>query len=137
MGYECDFCHVDHMVRNEECPEQVRELRRLRAEQDAKVLVDQISHFVNGMNHEQMNAFCNALASEHPTLLGQIAKAVAVGVMRRALYNPEWKPFDRVIQKDLCQENLRPGIPNHARHDGRLACYTVIGAELMAHQFHV
>lgn len=114
-----------------------QEQRKYEAEQKAKALVDSLSSFINGVGIVGFDAFATALANEHPTLLGQIAKAVGIGVMRRALYDPEWKPFNSITPKDksLCRDrygDLRN--PQHADHDGRLDCSTVIGAELMARQ---
>jgi hypothetical protein len=112
-------------------------VRQLRDEQEAKELVDRLGRFVNGMSREKADAFATAIANEHPTLLGQIAKFVAVGVMRRATYT-DWNPYDRYERS--CQE----GFPSptgervrHADHDGRLSCETVIGAEQMAKQFYL
>jgi hypothetical protein len=101
----------------------------------ADELVEKLAHFANGMSQEQANALAVALAHTHPTLLGQIAKTVAVGVMRRATRDIRWRPFDGYADADACQEpNLKP---RHAAHDGRLSCDTVIGAELMAHQQYI
>lgn len=129
----CIYCEKQHPMG--ECPVLRAAERKVVAEEAADALVKQLGHFVNGMSHEQADAFATALANEHPTLLGQIAKAVGIGVMRRAVYDPAWKPFDKYERK--C-----PGFgfgpyekkPEHAEHDGRLSCDTVIGAELMAHQ---
>ena len=128
----CIYCHNEH---EGECPLVIAERRKAKAEAEAAELVNHLGHFVNGMSHEQADAFATALANEHPTLLGQIAKSVGIGVMRRATYDPEYKAFAKYERK--C-----PGFgfgpyekkPEHAEHDGRLSCDTVIGAELMAHQ---
>jgi hypothetical protein len=95
-----------------------------------EMLVDQLSHAVNGSRMD-MDEFANQLANEHPTLLGQIAKAVGLAVMRRALYDQSYRSYDDYV--NTCQANLR-GRGRHPVHDGRLDCDTVIGAELMAHQ---
>lgn len=112
------------------------EVRQYEAEQAAQALVDQITRFVNVMGADvERDAFATCLANTHPTLLGQIAKAVGIGVMRRAVRDPEWRPFDKYEQ--TCSngfpspygENVR-----HSGHDGRLDCNTIIGAELLARQ---
>jgi hypothetical protein len=110
-------------------------VRKAKAEEEADALVKQLGKFVNGMSHEQADAFATALANEHPTLLGQIAKAVGIGVMRRAVYDPTRKPFDRYERKCPSEfhDDWGHAIP-HADHDGRLSCATVVGAELMARQ---
>lgn len=113
--------------------------RQLAAEKAVDALSREVNSFSNGWDD-----LGTAFANIHPTLLGQIAKAVAVGVMRRTVRDPEWKPFDRVKDAMLCDEgqtSFRFGteatlvsMPAHAVHDGRLNCTTVIGAELMARQ---
>lgn len=109
--------------------------RQYDAEQKAKKMVDELGHFVNGMHDVEADEFANALANEHPTLLGQIAKAVGIGVMRRARRDPAWKPHDE-IKDQFCayQVDMAGAFARHAAHDGRLDCTTVIGAELMARQ---
>jgi len=129
---DCIYCQKDH---EGECPLVIAETRKAKAEAKATALVEDLSHFVNGMNHEESDAFATALANEHPTLLGQIAKAVGIGVMRRATYDPEYKPFgkyERVCSISF-HDDLGHDVP-HADHDGRLSCATVVGAELMARQ---
>ncbi len=109
--------------------------RRLAEQNEAKDLVAALARMANGMSREQADALSNALAVEHPTLLGQIAKAVAVGVMRRATYDPTYKPYGTYERS--CFGTGDAPKPKHADHDGRLSCDTVIGAELMAHQSFV
>jgi hypothetical protein len=114
------------------------EWRQRDIETTARQWVDQLGHFVNGMQSDQADAFATALANTHPTLLGQIAKAVAIGVMRRTMYDPEWRPWDSTSKRPRCTiaggmvsgSNVLP----HPEHDGRLSCNTVVGAELMARQ---
>ncbi len=108
--------------------------KRLADEQAARDLVDALSHYINVMGHSKVGDLANAFANEHPTLLGQIAKAVAIGVMRRATYT-EWKPG--MEYERSCFGTGDAPKPKHADHDGRLACDTVIGAELMARQYFV
>ena len=114
-------------------PEYRKGVRQREIEATAKQWVDQLGHFVNGMQSDQADAFATALSNEHPTLLAQIAKAVAIGVMRRATYDPTWRPFDGYDR--ACTEGGSK--PVHAQHDGRLSCDTVIGAELMSRQFYI
>lgn len=79
---------------------------------------------------------------EHPTLLGQIAKGVAIGVVRRSERDEEWKPWDGFDQ--LCR--IPRGVNyaefsdkawEHPDHDGRLDCATVVGAVLMSRQSYI
>ena len=109
--------------------------RQYDAEQKAKKMVDELGHFVNGMHDVEADEFANALANEHPTLLGQIAKAVGIGVMRRATHTG-WRPFAELDESLVCpmQVDYAGNFARHAAHDGRLDCTTVIGAELMARQ---
>jgi hypothetical protein len=116
----------------EETPHERQARREWEAEQKAKELVEQLGRFVNGMSSEGKDAFATALANEHPTLLGQIAKAVGIGVMRRAEYDPKWQPFEQGIRA-RCRLGTQTAIP-HPEHDGRLDCTTIVGAELMARQ---
>jgi len=118
---------------------------------EAQALVDALGHFANGMSGQKAEAFADALANEHPTLLGQIAKYVGIGVMRRATRDPLWKPYasgplpgDTSLRQ--CVDGQRRDVrtmfdlfmdPKHCEHDGRLDCDTVVGAELMARQSFV
>ena len=94
----------------------------------------------NGGRHT-VTGFIEALANEHPTLLGQIAKSVGIAVARRADYNPEWMPFDKFtrpncrLTRGLSAEQAA-AFP-HPEHDGRLDCSTVVGAILMARQSYI
>jgi hypothetical protein len=132
---DCIYCHKDH---EGECPLVLAEERKAKAAAKAEALVEQLGRFVNGMNHEESDAFATALANEHPTLLGQIAKAVGIGVMRRSVYDPTWKPYDRYPRG--CPTAFHDDSGNsvyHSDHDGRLSCATVVGAELMARQSYI
>lgn len=115
-------------------PEMERERRQYEADKKAKDLVDQLGKFANGMSVVEADALSNALANEHPTLLGQIAKAVGKGVVRRALYDATWRPYGKLLPEGRRACVVDPDWPEHAEHDGRLDCTTVIGAELMARQ---
>lgn len=125
------------------------EARKHDAEKAAQALVDQLGKFVNTMNDVQFDAFATALANEHPTLLGQIAKGVGLGIMRRATRDPHFRPFGISVEPGdpLCRVHegrdhyvtlgVRGGqfaMPPHREHDGRLDCATVIGAEMLAWQ---
>jgi hypothetical protein len=145
-----DHLHMaDRYSPCEACVDMVPELRAERhkyeAEQKAQALVKELTRFVNGMSREESDAFSTALANDHPTLIGQVAKAVGIGVMRRVMYDPEWKAYDDTIaDRRQCAQrwvfvNVGATGPKgievpHTEHDGRLSCETVIGAELMARQ---
>lgn len=112
----------------------------LSEEQRIEEAVMTLSHAVNVSYGDKV---AEAIRHEHPTLIGQMAKAVAVGVMRRTL-RETWKPYG-VFPKGTVYCNLQPhgSIPGtdyplakvfHPEHDGRLDCSTVIAAELMARQ---
>ncbi len=112
--------------------DRVREARARVTRARAETLVQDLGSFCNAMSGDQIDAFATALAAEHPTIVGQIAKAVGMGVMRRATREPGWKPYD-----PMAATTPRCGIEgatDHAVHDGRLNCSTVRGAELMARQ---
>lgn len=107
----------------------------------AEAAVKNLSNAVNG--GADRDAIATAISGEHPTLAGQIAKAVGIGIVRRADYNPTWKPWDR-FSRPLC--TLPRGVNYsafsdeawaHPDHDGRLDCSTVVGALLMARQSYV
>lgn len=108
-----------------------------KAQNVANDAVAALSDAINGRTNA--DALANALMHEHPTLLGQIAKAVGIGVMRRTVRDETWRPFDTTVGGP---ERIRAcslpaiGINNtqHPEHDGRLDCATVIGADLMARQ---
>lgn len=126
----------------------------------AEALEGLMADFVNVGFGREVDAFANALAIEHPTLLGQIARATALGVMRRTL-GTKWRPGDRTWfepgeaqragfhEPDYLVRGLCPGAEGvhpmtgagmtvkyaeHPTHDGRLECATVVGAELMCRQ---
>lgn len=121
----------------DESPEMARARRDHQAEEKAKALVEQLGKFVNGMQDVEADAFATALANEHPTLLGQIAKAVGIGVMRRSVYDPAWKPYDSYDRGCMDYRDPEGNPIRHAMHDGRLSCTTVVGAELMARQGYI
>lgn len=108
----------------------------IKAYETAEPVVDQLSHLVNGS--VDIDALASLLANEHPTLLGQIAKAVAIGVVRRADYNPAWKPFED-FKSPACTlyPDHRPAFEAHPDHDGRLSCELVVGSLHAARQFYV
>ena len=53
----------------------------------AEQVEDLLSVMVNGARHETVEGFANALANDHPTLIGQIARSIALGVVRRCQYD--------------------------------------------------
>jgi hypothetical protein len=127
--------------------DEVNARRAEAAQHEAQALVDTLAHFANGMSYEKSEALADALANEHPTLLGQIAKVVAIGVMRRATRDPLWKPYAyKVDGLRICEQVKRRDVqtmfdlfrdPAHVEHDGRLDCDTIVGAEIMARQSFV
>jgi len=115
------------------------------AETSEKVHVafDAISRAINGGWGDAKDMLAMEVANEHPTLTGQIAKAVAIGVVRRADYNPEWKPWERftsrlcTIPRNVNYAEFTDKAWEHPEHDGRLDCSTVVGAILMARQSYI
>lgn len=108
------------------------------AEQQAKIDMDTLSHRVNGMSHVYIDAYANALANEHPTLSGQMAKAFAIGIVRRAVRDEAWKPWDTWERTcPIERTGMRSELTEHPDHDGRHSCELVAGAVLMARQFYV
>ncbi len=104
-----------------------------------------LASMVNGGRVETVEGFANALSNDHPTLSGQIARAVALGIMRRCRYDPTWRAFDPLWKEGdpICTEPMATRsseefggspLPKHGVHDGRLDCTTVIGAALLARQ---
>lgn len=112
--------------------------RFVQSYEEAEKVVDQLSKLVNGAG--SLDALATAFANEHPTLLGQMAKAMAMGVVRRADYNPGWKPYDG-FTRPLCTLPEPPsagdGWEPHPEHDGRLSCALVAGAVVSAQQYYV
>lgn len=102
-----------------------------------------VSKAINGGYGSAIYFLADALSNDHPTLAGQFAKAVGIGIVRRADYNPEWKPWD-TYTRPLC--TIPHGVNyaefsdkawEHPDHDGRLDCSTVVGAILMARQSYI
>lgn len=93
---------------------------------------------INGGSSEATAALAESVANEHPTLSGQLGKAIAIGLVRRATYNPDWRPFDP-WERD-CPLTSPLGTsehPKHPEHDGRHSCALIAGAVLMAQQWYV
>lgn len=122
----CDYCNRDR-----------------EAEQKIIDAFEVVSRGVNGGYGDAKGTLSNLISNEHPTLTGIIAKAVAVGVVRRADYNPEWKPWDRytrplcTIPRGVNYAEFSDKAWEHPEHDGRLDCSTVVGAILMARQSYI
>jgi hypothetical protein len=125
----CDYCNRDR-----------------EAEKKIEEAFEVISRGVNGGYGDSKNTLSNLIASEHPTLAGIIVKAIAVGIIRRAERNPDWKPWDKFTQ--LCPIDRRTSynpvyasFPDeaweHPMHDGRIDCTTVVGANLMSRQSYI
>jgi hypothetical protein len=105
------------------------EERRVMRRQHTTEVMDPILREVNSMGGGvSPDDIADYLMHEHPTLTGQLAKGVALGIMRHATRNPEWRPGDRWTTD--CPIGGEP----HPIHDGRIDCRTVIGADLMARQ---
>lgn|SRR5574340_349175 len=98
----------------------------------AATAVHDLFAYVNGIG--DVDALADAIASEHPTLIGQLAKAVGIGVMRRTLRDSTWQPYDRTTGEPDCREGYQAGKPLHPSHDGRLDCDTIVGATYIARQ---
>jgi hypothetical protein len=82
----------------------------------------------------------STVRDEHPTNIGQFVKSVAIAVVQRADYNPDWKPWDGFtrplcrIDRNVNYSEFSDKAWEHPEHDGRLDCSTVVGAILMARQ---
>src|SRR4029079_4494000 len=101
-----------------------------------------ISRAINGGWGDAKGMLSNEVANEHPTLAGQLAKAVAIGIVRRAVRDPKWKPFDGFDQLCHIPRNSNYNAFSmeswvHPDHDGRIDCSTVVGAILMARQSYI
>ncbi len=107
----------------------------------AQGVVDALSAGINGAFG--YTDLARALGDEHPTLLGQIAKGVGVAVVRRAEYDPDWKPWGKfsrllcAIDRNANYIDFTDAAWEHPEHDGRLDCSTVVGAILMARQSYI
>lgn len=108
---------------------------------DAVTALETVIRAINGGSTEAVRALAAAVADEHPTLSGQLGKAVAIGLVRRATYNPDWTPFQSWEGPDCDeQEGLSAELgvaPAHPAHDGRHSCWLIAGAVMMARQFYV
>lgn len=103
---------------------------------------DAISRAVNGGWGDAKDMLAMEVANEHPTLAGQIAKAVAIGIVRRAERDPEWKPWDRFdqlcrIPRNVNYSEFSDKAWEHPDHDGRIDCSTVVGSILVARQSYI
>jgi hypothetical protein len=85
-------------------------------------LATALTSLVNANPRRIIDQFIDALSDDHPTLIGQVARVVATGVLRSC---PDERP---------CQLASREEIRVHRTHDARLTCATVYGAELMSRQ---
>jgi hypothetical protein len=78
-----------------------------------------------------------ALAIEHPTILGQTAKAIASAVCLSSGYDPLTGDHAKPLfgQRIYChRDDAEAHGIIHPVHDGRLTCGTVVGAILMSRQ---
>lgn len=107
--------------------------------------LEALSRATNGGSGDASRVIADELARIHPTLSGQIAKGIAIGIIRRSL-REEWSPFGDTGRP--CPESGRHVVygigggqdvplPVHADHDGRHSCELVIGAEWMARQGYI
>ena len=108
---------------------------RIRAEREQKAqdAFKALSDIINGGSTEGVDIIANLVANDHPTLSGQFAKAAALGVMRRAVRDEAFRPFDS-WEFDCREKPFSADNPPHPEHDGRHTCQTVIGAMLLAGQ---
>jgi hypothetical protein len=109
----------------------------------SEVAVEVVSGLISAINggRTDWDAVATEIGSDHPTLIGRVAKAVGVGIMRRTSREPDWKPFGFFIASPCPDSGHvidmwggRYELPVHPDHDGRLDCTTVVGAELMSRQ---
>jgi hypothetical protein len=128
-------------IKQQEAPmaTETYEQRTARDATDVQHGFETISHVIKG-GHNAVNALADVVSNEHPTLSGQFAKATAIGIVRRATYNPEWKPFD-TWERDCTEETYTAPdttpIPKHPEHDRRHSCALIAGAVLMAQQWYL
>jgi hypothetical protein len=95
-----------------------------------------VSDAINGGYGDAKDMLANLVANEHPTLSGQFAKAVALGIMRRSVRDETFRPFDS-WDRDCQLYPMSAENPPHPDHDGRHSCKLVIGSMLAAQQFYV
>lgn len=116
-----------------------REKSRRERDEEVKVqaIMNDLARVVNVMSSRTGQLIANAFTLEHPTLSGQIARAIALGVMRHATREPEWMPgmgWEVSCMKDYWSPTGSGGAVQHPSHDGRWVCSTVHGAMLMCQQ---
>lgn len=120
-----------------------RAARQEAHDADVKATLDPLMGHVNGgLSADDIGRY---LMNEHPTLAGQLAKGVALGIIRRTMRDEKWRPFDKTWERGrACTESTGKVIeigqgevlilPPHHEHDGRFSCETIVGAELVARQ---
>jgi len=89
-------------------------------QEEAEQLAAQLTEFVNVMSSRSVAALADALGNQHPTLVGQVARSVAQGILS-------------LCGEGACQWT-HDGTGFHKAHDERFECTTVYGAQLMARQ---
>lgn len=90
---------------------------------EANEAASAISRYINGGS---VRYLARALANDHPTLLGQVAKAVGWAILMRSTGNLNYPVGDAAM---TCREG-----GDHPAHDGRLTCDTIRGAMLLLNQ---
>ena len=105
-------------------------------EEKVKAAFKVISDAINGGWGDAKDFLAIEVANEHPTLSGQLAKAVATGIMRRSVRDPEWKN-GMGWERDCTERPVSVENPPHPDHDGRHSCQLVIGSMLAAQQWYV
>ena len=117
-------------------------VKTAETEKRVKDAFEAISRAINGGWGDAKNMLANEVGNENPTLSGQFAKAVAIGIVRRSERDPEWKPwgkFERLctLPKGSNYADFSDKAWEHPDHDGRHDCSLVVGAILMSRQSYI
>jgi hypothetical protein len=108
--------------------------RQLEAAKTASEIAEKLTGMAMSNLHQPY--LVQTLSVEHPTILGQTAKAIATAVCLSSGYDPlTGSHANRDDSRIYChRDDAEAHGIIHPVHDGRLTCSTVVGAILISRQ---
>ena len=97
-------------------------------EAEAREAFKTLSSVINAGSRAGSDLLADLVMHEHPTLSGYMARAVALGIMRRSVREEDFTAFQPFGTP--CTDT--PSLEAHPIHDGRHSCRLVVGAMYLA-----
>jgi hypothetical protein len=107
---------------------QERERSAAVAKEEVNEAIAMLEDHLNAMSSRAGLDIANEVHRMHPTLSGQLVKAMALGIVQHVMRDEDYKGgWPGRLAYTECTEAAAGGLHSHPVHDGRWNCHFVVG----------